>query len=278
MSVIGKAGIQTSFVVRKLQLKKLLKGGKIDGCQDAMNAQIEGKHSWIQLQDILQNIPNKGIATFIGNISSQHPSVVVKVQLADAAKSEFNIQEKLLPFSGFIRYECMFTCDGDKRYVEKYSNAKDTKKIKLCRGKGINMGIIIMPYYESGSLEDVMKDNTGIDIINIIVSILETLLKAYLETGFTHGDLFLKNILLDNESGPVIIDYEKSKFDRCITTFWRDVDDFLGDVARFCYTNELNSASRVIMINRAYGIAPSDSVMSDLMYALKQIGKNTTNL
>jgi hypothetical protein len=59
---IGKAGICTSWIVKKSLFKKLI-GGKIDNCQE----HIDNNPEWLQLNKVLQNIRGKGIATIIAN-------------------------------------------------------------------------------------------------------------------------------------------------------------------------------------------------------------------
>lgn len=133
------------------------------------------------------------------------------------------------------------------------------------------MGVIIMPYYERGSMEEDALQNGTLDIKMILKHVLENYGVAYEKHGFTHGDLFTKKILLDDKGSPVLIDFEKSRFDRDSTTFWRDVDDLFGDIGRFKYKQELDDVSRVIMINRAYNIPPSMRVIQDLVDALNRL-------
>lgn len=282
ISRLGKIGINTTFVVKKSNLKKILKGGSIDNCQNEIDKQIDDSKSnqqqWITLGKIIQNIPGKGIASIIGTIKNTS-SVVVKVQLRDAAEKEYNFinNEKLKDLNGFIKYECYFECDGTKDYIESYSTMKE---LKICNAKGNGMGIIVMPYYKNGSLEDVIKSGniTITQLIEVIIQVLDVYYKAFIKSRFVHGDFFTKNILIDDGGKPIIIDFEKSRFDTNINalhTFWRDLDDLFGDIDRlYKYSfkgNELTSISRMIMIFRAYNYEPDDLKMTDISLALKNL-------
>ena len=265
---IGKGGVATSFIVKKSVLKRLLRGGSLE-CQK----NIDADPGWLQLSQVLQNIPGKGIATMLGKIPEQQ--VVVKAQLRAEAQSEFDIQDRLKDYAGFVKYLCIFECDGDKEYISRFAFVNDATKI--CRAKGNSMGVIIMPYYANGSLEDLLK--SGVDtatdksklVKDTVVSVIGYLKDAYIDSGFTHGDLFTKNILLDANNKPVIIDFEKSYFDKSISTFWRDIDDLLGDVSRYLYKTQIDDACRVIMINRAYNLPPSDATLKDLIFAIQNM-------
>jgi serine/threonine protein kinase len=272
---IGKGGIETSYIISKCKLKKLVKKGgadNVDVCQQNINKDIEKrKPEWLQLTHVLQNIHGKGVASMIAKIDTK--DVVVKVQLANNAVDEYQFQERLKVLNGFIQYQCYFTCNGDNSYIEQFANHRDLKKNMLCTENGTSMGVIVMPYYPNGSLEDCLKQYTDAhaDIKSILVNIIQNAFNAYTKIGFTHGDLFTKNVLLDAEYKPVLIDFEKSKVDQDQVTFWRDIDDLLGDVSRFIYRNQINDISRIIMINRAYNIHPNDQNIQDLLQAIQNI-------
>ena len=261
---IGKSGLETSFVLRKSLLKKIQRGGGAT-CQES----IENNVQWLQLTQTLQNIPGKGIATMVGNIDSLE--VIVKVQMHDRAKSEYGVQQRLKDLSGFVEYTCFFTCEGDKRYIESFSLAKDARR--LCKEKGVSMGVIVMPYHKNGSFEEYLMTNPDKDAIKkIICVVVSHVFEAYTVEGFTHGDLFAKNIVLDKDYGPVILDFEKSKFSTDVSRFWLDLDDFLNDVARFSFAQELEGISRMhVVMNRAYRKRPTDDILDSLLSAIKDM-------
>jgi len=274
---IGKGGMYTSFVLKKSLLKKLAKGGANE-CQDNINSEIDNKDKntppWLQIKSVLQNIKGKGIATVLGSIDTK--DVVIKAQSKYEADKEFNTQQKLKDMSGFIQYTCLFTCEGNKSYIENFAFHGDNTR--LCNAKGVTMGIIVMPFYKKSSLEDYLKTSVENDkmqkIKQCMIKVIENITNAFNDRSFTHGDLFSKNIVLDDEYNPIIIDFEKSGFEennQKLSTFWRDLDDFLGDMSRYAFRQELDIISRIILINRAYGLGPSGKPIEDLLFALKNI-------
>lgn len=267
---IGKGGAFTSFIVHKKQLKTILKGGNSwSNCQESMNDQIVNNKQWLDIIKVLQNIPGKGIATMIGNIKNSE--VIVKIQMEKESHHEFNIQNELKNINGFIKYYCQFFCEGDKDYIEQYSTVKQGR---LCKAIGNNMGIIIMPYYNNGCLEDQLKKGSIniINIRNVITKVIQSMFDAYEHCEFTHGDLFTKNVILDNDYNPIIIDFEKSSVHKSNTDrFWRDLDDFLGDIARYELKDRLEAICRILIMNRAYNIPPNNNNMSDLINAINNL-------
>ena len=275
MSQIGKSGMNTSFIVKTRILKKLVRGG---GCQEKNNDEIDSFNTsenkqWLKLSQIIQNVIGKGIATLIGKIEGR--TSIVKVQLHNEAAAEYEIQEHLKDINGFIKYTCYFTCSGDKKYIETFAIGTDlSKKSRLCLAKGDNMGIIIMPYFKNGSLENYLKSSmhSKSQIKNILVYTVGYIYNAFLTHGFTHGDLFTKNIVLNDEFKPIIIDFEKSSFNNEKLRFWLDLDDLLNDVARFAFNQELVTVSRDhVTMNRAYNRDPSDETQNLFLKALLRL-------
>lgn len=273
---IGKIGLQTSFVIspkafiKQLQKKKKIqRGGNDDNftdCQKSIDDSIETDMQWIQLVKILQNLRGKGIATMLGKIATQHAEaeteVVVKVQMDDNAQHELAVQSVVAGLPNFVKYHCSFKCDGDKTYIEEFSTFKEQQ---LCRAGGTSMGVIVMPFYPNGSLEDQLKAkplSPSLDMSLVITSVVRAVFKAFIEREFTHGDLFCKNILLDQEWHPIITDFERSEITGNASAFWRDLDAFFGDLdyiwrTVFRRVGTFDGITRKILETRAYLKPPS---------------------
>lgn len=267
---IGKSGCMTSWKIKKSILKKLV-GGSFDKCQSSMDTDIDNKsNTWLQLTKVLQNIRGKGIATMIGKIDSKN--VIVKVQMGDEATKEIETQLRLEKQEGFIKYNCDFTCDGNKEYIEQFSTVNE--QTKLCSTKGSNMKIIIMPYYENGALETIMKTIDKARIKRILVTIIKNYASAYRDLGFTHGDFFAKNIVLDHNMEPIIIDFEKSQFQDSYKRdkFWNDLDNLFLDVSCNVHIgNFLFDKARTLTLHRAYGTEPTTNVIADLVSSIENL-------
>jgi hypothetical protein len=253
MKRIGNIGINTTFIIKKPLFKNIVKD---ENCQKEINKEIEGKHEWLQLNNIIQSIKGKGISTLLGKIQTKE--VIIKIQEANEAKKEYDIQNELKYYNGFINFECLFYCDGDKKYIESFGNLEE--KRKLCRAKGITMGIILMPYYKNGSIEKYIIYK------NIIEKVLKNYLYVYNDKGFVHSDFFPKNIILDDNMNPIIIDFEKSYYNinkNDHTYFWRDLTDFISYIK---YEKDLSDIIRKhCMLNGAYNNKPTNELIDNLI-------------
>lgn len=269
---IGKAGAFTSWIVKKSALRKMV-GGTVSDCQINIDTDIDnGKATWLQLQKVIQNIPGKGIATILGTI--QGTDVVVKAQETDEANKEYAMQAKLADLPGFVQYHCLFTCDGAKDYIQSFATVNEQKM--LCHAKGNSMGVIVMPYYKNGSLEDLLKSKSldKAKCINIWKAIIENYVGAYNANGMTHGDFFTKNVVLDDNMHPFILDFEKSQFnaERRRDMFWNDLDNMCLDLSRYSvFSSQIYEVARVLTIHRAYGQEPTPEVISDLLNAIDRL-------
>lgn len=272
---IGQAGIQTSFIVKTTHLKSILKGGST--CQENIDTEIDNPNSkaWLQLNQTLQNIKGKAIATIAGNIDSKE--VLVKVQLVENANKEYAIQQTLKKngMSGFIDFKCIFTCAGDREYIESFSLFNDSSR--LCKAKGVSMGGIVMPYYKNKSFEDFLRTYNGQNkkdkVKRILCRVIENAFAAYNILNFTHGDLFTKNIVLSDEFEPIIIDFEKCSFQANLNRFWLDIDNFINDVSRYMSLHAaLDDVTRQhVVMNRATVKEPDYHIVSQLCIAIMKI-------
>ncbi len=259
------ASVYTTYKISKPFAKHLFKGGALN-CQKEINAQIDNPNT-----TLIQNIPNKGIATILGKIPSK--TVIIKVQPTNEATSEYNMNRILnnTSLKGFVVFECFATCDGSKQHIEELNVVQNSK---LCTKKGTSMGIIIMPFYENGSLESAMKQTkiNSEQLCEIILEVISNYYIAFVKTGFLHRDFFSKNIVLDKNNKPFIIDFEKSKFDKnAYTNFWRDLDSFLNDIAfvKPEYEKHVNGICRELYFHMAYSKEPSDKLMRSLYDMIK---------
>ncbi len=92
---------------------------------------------------------------------------------------------------GFIKYICHFSCNDD------YRKYKEVDKVSsLCYGKGDTMNVLVLPYYELGSVRDYdWTDKTHI-LIQCMKQIILSYFQSFLATGFYHNDIHLANVLL----------------------------------------------------------------------------------
>ncbi len=268
----GKRGLATSFVARRDRVLSLLSGGA--SCQEELNAEIDSPNdpAWLQLSAVLQNVVGKGIATFIGRIRQDH--VVVKIQGAEAALKEFTVSEQLEQVPGFIRIACYATCHGTRSYIESFQSVTDATRI--CKSKGLSMGVLVMPFYPKTSLQGcvptLMKNGK---LAQVVCDVIRNYFKAYTTLKFTHGDLFTKNVVLTNNYTPVIIDFEKSEFGsaRHNMVFWKDIMDFLGDIVNATNAYAVDDAviRPFVIMNLATKTDPTESIVNEMLSRLREV-------
>tara|TARA_Y100000389_G_scaffold192087_1_gene219149 strand:- start:8380 stop:8835 length:456 start_codon:yes stop_codon:yes gene_type:complete len=147
--------------------------------------------------------------------------------------------------------------NGDNKYIESFAMFKEGEK--LCKEKGISMGVIMMPYYKNSSLNDYKEVDK-----KIIEKILKNYAKIYNETGFIHGDFFPKNIIMDDKKNPIFIDFELSFFDKGNNLqFWRDITDFLSIIK---YSKNLDQVIKDhCIMNTVYNKEPTKNIIDKLI-------------
>lgn len=241
----------------------------ITDCQTKLDKQMDKKDDWIQLQRVFQNLKGKNIATIQGTLEKTK-DVVVKIQPFSESMREYQFQEILKIERGFVDFHCIVSCGSPKEYIESYGNSGQPKQ-QLCDRKGNVLGIIVMPYYKNGSLEDFLKKNNKIDklkkIKTIVALVIVCYFVAYKNHMFIHGDLFTKNILIDDNYLPLIIDFEKSSFGDSNKTryFWRDLQNFLEDVYRYTKINQIDTIIKNhILMNMAYNKEPTLKIIKEI--------------
>lgn len=270
-------------------------------CQDEIEKDIltgnaiHTTRSWMQLKHVLQNIKGKSIATMFAKC--QETDVVVKVQYADKTNVEWKSRKQLTDdgnLEGFIPFICKFSCEGDKDYIDMFGPTKFIPTQPLCRKRGSTMGIILMPYYDMGSLEAYMSNKMNTEKVQTALYVIQYVVQktfiAFKIKGFTHGDLFCKNVVLKtSKSGAgqhdvavAIIDFELSQFQKNVMQFWRDINEFIGDVARQFYTHtttqtvahDLDMIARDhVFMNMAYGKDPDEDGIQALTNSIQDLIK-----
>jgi serine/threonine protein kinase len=243
----------------------------LSDCQNHLNNSIERtKKHWIYLKKIFQNLEGKHIATILGVLENSK-EVVVKIQPIDVSNNEFIFGETLKTFRGFIVFCCMVTCGTQPGEIIDYGKAGTKPSKKLCDKKGNNIGIIVMPYYKHGSFKEFLENYKGSKYtVRITVLAILSYYIAYKKLGFVHGDFYSKNVVVDENYRPLIIDFEQSSFNspRKLSLFWRDIENFLNCIYPYV-DKSLDSIIRThVVMNNAYSIEPNDAIMKGLTDAI----------
>ena len=127
--------------------------------------------------------------------------------------------------------------------------------------KGNKMWINIMQYYSNGSFEDKLLTLNYNERSTIVKSVIINYFNAFLQENFIHGDFEPKNIILNNNNEPLIIDFENSNFSGNIMSFWRDLDRFFYIIQRYIKFNLNNFIRENITMHMAYNKKPTEDII-----------------
>lgn len=222
---------------------------------------MDESRALILLKSLLQHIPDTNIASVLESIKGE--IIVVKVQLADAANKEQEVSLALQNQKGIFKFGCIFFCNGSKEYIEAFGS-----------NNNVPLGVILMQHFKHGDFGTYLKsDQVEKTIVKkILVIVIKNYATAFLETGFTHGDFYPKNIFLDTLNKPFIGDFEKSTFTRKAISFWRDIDDMIGEVSRFFFDRELTDICRTFVFTAmAYNKEPTKDQIDNIVKAIKKM-------
>ena len=180
----------------------------------------------------------------------KNKSVVLKFSSPEITENEYNISLALQKFPNYIKFLNKIKCNDDILNLEKENN-----KINLTYYKIHNLGIkydnlLVMDYYELGSLNSFNWNKTNLDVVmNIVKQVIYASLYSYLEIGFLHNNLHSANVLLKpkttdkicygtkelilKEYEVIIMDYNFSKINPN-----NIIELFFGNIAKFLVTLE----------------------------------------
>ena len=133
------------------------------------------------------------------------------------------------------------------------------------------MWINIMQYYSNGSLEDKLLTLNYNELSTIVKSIIINYFNAFLQENFIHGDFEPKNIILNNNNEPLIIDFENSNFTGNIMSFCRDLDRFFYIIQRYIKFNLNNFIRENIIMHMAFNKKPTEDIIVLLLNNFQNI-------
>ena len=173
-----------------------------------------------------------------------YKDVVVKFGSVSEMKTEYDIGQTAFVHKvpNFIKYLCWFTCEDSVHELKRRDFSIDHH---ICKSKGKSLGILVMPYYPLGSIEDYRWTRGNIETLkNVLLQVVYAILYAHESFGFVHGDLHLGNVLIRtskkkqttygdhtvpvNGLYPIVMDFGKSNVQPGnYTNVYRDLRRFL---------------------------------------------------
>jgi hypothetical protein len=160
-------------------------------CQDKINKTNPNTNGWINIVKTLQ-LPLKVYdkSRILQAKLEYHKDIVVKIGDDESIRKEYEYSKKLYKIKGFVKFICYFECNDN--FLEYPSE----KRNYLCNGEGNQMKIIVMPYFELGSIGfySWTPDN-----MHILRSCIKHALLTYISAftyGYLHGDFHPGNVLM----------------------------------------------------------------------------------
>lgn len=140
---------------------------------------------------ISQNEP----ALILNVLYESNINIVLKFGLVESIKKEYKISQELFELQNFIRYFCLIRCNDNIKNI--INNKNKISEYKICHYGDNQVGILVMKEYNLGSIENYNWNINNLDLLkNIIKQVIFSIIYAYNNKGFIHGDLHTGNILL----------------------------------------------------------------------------------
>ena len=161
-------------------------------CENRITKETPNTSGWLEIEKTLNPTNRRELSHILKGIFERRRKVVAKVSDRGTLKKEYDLGLKLYRTSpGFIKYICYFSCNDD------YRKYKEVDKVSsLCYGKGDTMNVLVLPYYELGSVRDYDWTGKTHILIQCMKQIILSYFQSFLATGFYHNDIHLANVLI----------------------------------------------------------------------------------
>jgi hypothetical protein len=160
-------------------------------CTDLINRPTK---DWLEVSRYLDK---KDFNVLIGKLKTQgYKDVVIKFGEVAAIQKEydFSLQAFQHNVPNFIKFICVFTCDDR---IDEIKERNFTINAYICKGPGNQLGVIIMPYYRTGSFDSYHWNERNFDMLkSTLKQVVFAALYAYQQFQFVHRDFHLGNVLL----------------------------------------------------------------------------------
>ena len=164
----------------------------VETCQSQIN-DTRTTQGWIELEQMLKKVARRDIDLQKSQLliaQKQSQKIVVKLG-NQKVKGEYDMGCKVRNVKGFVKFICYFECEDDfYRYFEVETGY-------LCRDAGKSMSVLLMPYFEMGSLGGYSWSHENNHVLrSCIKHACCSLVTAFQEKRFVHGDFHPLNVLL----------------------------------------------------------------------------------
>lgn len=160
-------------------------------CQDRISASNPTTNEWLHVVGALKPPMQKDIHRVLEGILEKRKKVAIKVSSSKLIYKEYKIAEELSAIPGFIRPYCFFECE------DSYTEFPSKERTSLCKGPGSSMKILVLPFFEEGSMRSWNWAKKPIALLHAcLLQCIASLFQAYETKGILHSDTHLDNVLL----------------------------------------------------------------------------------
>ena len=199
----------------------------------------------------------------------EHKDIVVKLGDDESIRKEYEYAKKLYKLKGFVKFICYFECNDN--FLE-YPNEK---RNYLCHGEGNQMKIIVMPYFELGSIGGYKWTTENITVLrSCITHALLSYINAFTH-GYLHGDFHPGNVLLKTTKQRSI-DYLFDRFDQNGEVLNIETNGLRTWIMDFENTREVDDENKKDIMDFYLDIQKFFIILQDYRF-IKNINKPTLN-
>jgi len=161
-------------------------------CSGRITRETPTSEPWLRVLRLIKtDISDIDKSRILLGYLAQYGEIVVKIGDSESMRHEYENNTRIHSLKGFVKYICFFSCSDDFRSIPSSSRSS------VCRGPGTDMGVLLMPYFELGSIAKFVWSNS---IVHIFQSCLKhaflSVLILFHKLNMLHGDFHPGNVLL----------------------------------------------------------------------------------
>ena len=159
-------------------------------CQDRIRSDNPTTNEWLNIVGALKKTNQRDLNRVLKGILDKKKTVAIKISKNESLQKEYTIATLLQDIPGFLRPYCFFQCEDD------FKEHPSASRTSLCRGPGTSMKVLVMPYFDEGSMRDFNWVSKPDALIACLLQLFCSLMQAYESKGILHSDTHLDNVLL----------------------------------------------------------------------------------
>jgi len=234
-------------------------------CQDKINKTNSNTNGWINIIKSLQlPLHDYDKSRILQATLDEHKDIVVKLGDDESIRREYEFSKKLYRLKGFVKFICYFECNDN------FLNYPNEKRNYLCNGEGKQMKIIVMPYFELGSIGFYKWTPENIQVLRSCIKHAVLSYITAFTSGYLHGDFHPGNVLL-KKTKQRSIDY---LFDGIGEVHNLETNGIRTWIMDFENTREINKANTTDIYNFYYDIQKFFIILQEHRF-IKNINKLT---